>query len=84
MKSFYLLMAPSHIPLWRFVYGTLPPKPIRNILHFLSQLKFDGEGETSASGHDLNFLKFCCSHNITNGNGICRLFTLTFAVQVKI
>jgi hypothetical protein len=39
-------MDPSHIPLWIFFYGTLPPKPPRNILHFLSQLKFDGEGET--------------------------------------
>jgi hypothetical protein len=47
-------MAPSHIPLWRCFSGTVPPKPPRNILHFLSQLKFDGEGETSASEHALN------------------------------
>jgi hypothetical protein len=56
---------------------------VRNILHFLSQLKFDGEGEISASEHAFNFWKFCCSHNITNGNVICRLFTLTFAGRVK-
>jgi hypothetical protein len=49
----------------------------------LSQLKFDGEGETYASRHALHFWKFCCSHNITNENVICSMFTLTFAGQVK-
>jgi hypothetical protein len=72
-------MAPSHIPLWRCFSGTVPPKPPRNILHFLSQLKFDGEGETTASEHAFKFWKFCSFQNITNGNVICRLFTLTFA-----
>jgi hypothetical protein len=76
-------MAPSHIPLWRCFSGTVPPKPPRNILHFLSQLRFDGESEISASEHALHFWKFCCSHNITDGNTICRLFTLTFAGRVK-
>jgi hypothetical protein len=77
-------MDPSQIPLWRCFSSSVPPKPPRNILHFLSQLRFDGKGEISASKHGFNFYKFCGSHNITNRNIICRLFTLTFVVWVKI
>ena len=80
---FNLLMAPSHIPLWRLFSGILPPKPPRNILHFFLQLRFDGESESSASKHALHFWKFCCSHNITDRNTICMLFTLTFVVRVN-
>jgi hypothetical protein len=76
-------MAPSHIPLWIFFSSTIAPKPPRNILHLFSQLKFDGEGETIASQHDFKFFEFYYFHNITNGNIICRLFTLTFTCWVK-
>jgi len=76
-------MALSHIHLWRCFFGTVPPKPPGKILHFFSKLRFDGEGEISASKHDFNFWKFCGSHNITHRNIICRLFTLTFVGQVK-
>jgi hypothetical protein len=76
-------MAPSHIPLWRCFSGIVPLKTPRNILHFLSQIKFDGEGETTASEHAFQIWKFCCSQNITNESVICRLFTLTLAGQVK-
>jgi hypothetical protein len=78
MESFFvnfcfnLLMALSHIPLWRCFSGTVPPKPPRNILHFLSQLRFDGEGEISTPKHAFNFWKFCGYHNITDRNIICR------------
>jgi hypothetical protein len=76
-------MAPFHIPLWRCFYGTIPPKPPIKILHFLLRLKSDGEGETCASEHALKFWKFCCSQNITDGSGICRLFILTFEGRVR-
>jgi hypothetical protein len=64
-------------------FGTFPPKTPRKILHFLSQLKFNGEGETNSFEHAFQLWKFCCSHNITNGSAICRLFTLIFVVRVK-
>jgi hypothetical protein len=51
-------MAPSHIPLWRCFSDTVPLKPPRNILHFLSQIKFDGEGETLHLNMLLNFGNF--------------------------
>jgi hypothetical protein len=80
---FNLVMAPCHIPLWRFFYDNVPPKTPRNNLHFFSQLKFDGEGETSACEHAFKSWKLFSSHNIADGNFICRLFTLTFAGWVK-
>jgi len=78
LVGFNLLMTPTHIPLWRCFSSNVPPKLVRKILHFLSQLRFDGEGETTVSKHVFNFWKFCGSHNITNDNVICMLFTLTF------
>ena len=76
-------MAPSHIPLWRWFSGTIPPKPPRNILHLLSQLRFDSESEISAYEHAFNLWNFFGSHNIIDRNIVCRLFTLTFADWVK-
>jgi hypothetical protein len=63
--------------------STVPPKPPRNILHFLSQLIFDGESEICTYEHALHLWRFCGSHNITDGNTICKMFTLTFAGPVK-
>ena len=63
--------------------STVPPKTPRNILHFLSQLIFDGESEICTHEHALHLGIFCGSHNITDGITICKMFTLTFSSQVK-
>jgi hypothetical protein len=76
-------MDPSHIPLWRCVSSFVPLKTPRNIFHLLSQIKFNGEGETYAFEHIFQFRKICFSQNISHEGVICRLFTLTFAGQVK-
>jgi hypothetical protein len=65
------------------IFDTVPPKPPRNILHFLSQLRFNGESEISTSENALHLWNCFCSHNSTDGNTICTLFTLTFVGQVK-
>jgi hypothetical protein len=48
-------MARTHIPSWRYFSGTTPLKPPGKILSFLSQFKFDGEGEMTAFEHAFKF-----------------------------
>jgi hypothetical protein len=81
-------MAPSHIPLWSCFSSTAPPKPPRNILHFFSQLTFDGESEIYAYEHvlisrnfvvltkllmDMSFVGYSLSHLQSRSRASVRL-----------
>jgi hypothetical protein len=52
-------MDPSQIPLWRCISGSVPHNTPRKIINLLSKIKFDGEGETSASEHIIQFCLVC-------------------------
>jgi len=53
------------------------------IINYLSNLKFKGEGETTLFGHTACFLEFCTKHNIHCEEGSFRLLTLTFEEHIR-
>jgi len=58
---------------------TIPTK----LIHNLSQLNFDGEGETSILEHILRFLNFCDSNEVNCEDDACKSFSLTLEGHVK-
>jgi len=56
--------------------------PLRT-LNFLSQVKFDGEGEIVVVNHVHQFFMKCKYCNIITDKEICRLFTLTFEGRIN-
>lgn len=63
------------------------PRPSGSIpletLNFLSQVKFDGEGEVVVFDHVHQLFMNCKSRNIITNRKICKLFTLTFEGRIK-
>ena len=52
-------------------------------LHHLSQLKFDGEDETTSNKNIFDFLKFCESLEIDDEEFSCALLSLTLEGRAK-
>jgi len=53
------------------------------ILNDLSNLKFDGKGETTILHRTAQFLEFCTKYNIHYEDAACRLSILRFEAGVK-
>jgi len=58
-------------------------KVLARIIDGLSNLKFDGEGETTFFEHTARFLKFFTKHNIHYEDVACRLFILMFEGLIR-
>ena len=54
-----------------------------DIIHELSNLKFDGRGEITILEHTSHFLEFCDSHKVDREDAPCKLFTFTFKACIK-
>lgn len=53
------------------------------IINDLSNLNFNGEGETTFFEHTARFLEFCMKNNIHCEEVACKFFTLTFEGCVR-
>jgi hypothetical protein len=76
-------MAPAQITVLEHAFNFSLPVIPNKTTDLLSELTFDGEGNTSALDHIYKFCSKCLKNKITDLNLICRLFSLTFRGRVK-
>ena len=78
-------MAPLKLPIWSCIHGRASSNTPPEVVRLLSQVKFNGERNSSAFNHVLQFIQNVSNYDFQEiDEGIlCRIFTLIFAEKAR-
>ena len=73
------------LPIWSCIHGHASSNTPPEVVRLLSQVKFNGEINSSTFNHVLQFIQNFSNYDFqgTDEGILCRIFTLTFAKKAR-
>ena len=78
-------MTPLKLPIWSCIHGRASSNTPPEVVRLLSQVKFNGQRNSSAFNHIFQFIQNVSNYDFQGiDEGIlCKIFTLTFAAKAR-